>query len=260
VIDPATGAVTATISTRNRVSGLAISPDGAHLYATDAVSGTVEVISTTAGAVIATIPTGPSPQGMAVSPDGRTVYVAEDSYPGTVAVIDTATATVVRKVPVGGSPAAVAVTPDGGTVYVTNDATNTVSHIDTDTDTVTYTFAVGEYPGAGRYPQAVTTTPDGRYAYVASPQIGAVTVIDTTSDVLVGRIPASGFMVVPPSGGRAYLFGGDLSVIDTSTNTVTETVPTDLWPAAGAVSRDGRRLYLADAAAGTVTIVDTSGL
>jgi YVTN family beta-propeller protein len=132
--------------------------------------------------------------------------------------------------------------------------------LDTDTGAVTATTPVGEYPGAGQYPQAVTTAPDGRYAYVASPQIGAVTVIDTTSDTLVKRIPTTGFMVVPPEGPHAYLVGGGVSVIDTSTNTVTRTVPTGLRPTSGAVSRDGHRLYLADSAGGTVTIIDTSGL
>ncbi len=260
VIDTATGAVTGKIPTRDGVSGLAISPDGAHLYATDPTSGTVSVIATAANAVIATIRAGPGPLGVAVSPDGRTAYVAEDSDPGAVAVIDTATATVTRTAPVGGNPTAVAITPDGRSVYVTNDASNSVSVLDTDTGAVTTTTPVGEYPGAGRYPQALTVAPDGRHAYVASPQIGAVTVLDTSSDTLVSRIPMSGFMIVPPDGQHAYLFGGGLSVVDTSTNTVTESIPTGLRPTSGAASHDGRHLYLADSTDNTVTIVDTSGL
>ena len=92
----------------------------------------------------------------------------------------------------------------------------------------------------------MTIAPDGRYAYVASPQIGGVSVIDTGSDTLAARIPASGFMIMPPAGPRAYLIGGGLSVIDTGTNAVTKYVPTDLRPTSGAISRDGRRLYLAD--------------
>lgn len=260
VIDPATGAVTGTIPTRVGVSGLAISPDGAHLYTTDPTSGTVSVIATAANAVIATVRAGPGALGVAVSPDGRTVYVAEDRDPGAVAVIDTATAAVRGTIPVGGNPTAVAITPDGRAVYVTDDASNSVSVLDTATGAVTTTTPVGEYPGAGQYPQAVTVAPDGRYAYVASPQIGAVTVLDTSSDTLVSRIPRSGFMIVPPDGQHAYLLGGGLSVIDTSTNTVTATVPTGLRPTSGAVSHDGRRLYLADSTNDTVTIVDVSGL
>jgi YVTN family beta-propeller protein len=260
VMDAATGAVTGTIPTRYGVSGLAISPDGAHLYATDGASDTVSVIDAAANAVTATIPVGPNPLGAAVSPDGRTVYVAEDSDPGTLTVIDTGTAAITRRIAVGGNPAAVAVTPDGRSAYVTSDASNTVSVIDTDTGVVTASVPVGQYPGAGQYPQAVTIAPDGRHAYVASPQIGAVTVIDTSTLTLVGRIPTSGFMVAPPGGRRAYLFGGGVSAVDTGTNTVTSTASTSLRATSGAVSHDGRRLYLADSTDGTVTIVDTSGL
>jgi YVTN family beta-propeller protein len=260
VMNAATGAVTATIPTRYGVSGLAISPDGAHLYATDGASGTVSVIDTAANAVTTTIPVGPDPLGVAVSPDGRAVYVAEDSDPGTLTVIDTGTAAVTRRIPVGGNPAAVAITPDGRTAYVTSDASNTVSVLDTATGVLTAAVPVGQYPGAGQYPQAVTIAPDGRYAYVASPQIGAVTVIDTSTLTLVGRIPTSGFVIAPPGGRRAYLFGGGVSVVDTSTNTVTSTAATSLRATSGAVSHDGRRLYLADSTDSTVTIVDTNGL
>ncbi|HEY0812043.1 MAG TPA: beta-propeller fold lactonase family protein [Pseudonocardia sp.] len=260
VIDPATGAVTATIPTRHGAAGLAVSPDGAHLYATDSTSGTVSVIDVAANAVTATVSVGPDPLGVAVSPDGRALYVAEDSDPGTVAVLDAATAAVTRTIAVGGNPAAVAVTPDGRAAYVTNDAANTVSVLDADTGAVIAAVPVGQYPGAGQYPQAVTISPDGRYAYVASPQIGAVTVLDTSSLTPAARLPSSGFMVVAPGARHAYLVGGGVSVVDTTTNTVTRTVPTTLRPDFGAVSRDGRRLYLADAADGTVTIVDTGGL
>ena len=260
VLDAATGVVTGMIPTRHGVSGLAISPDGAHLYATDGASDTVSVIDAAANAVTATIPVGPNPLGVAVSPDGHTVYVAEDSDPGTLTVIDTGTAAVTRRIPVGGNPAAVAVTPDGRSAYVTSDASNTVSVVDTNAGVVTAAVPVGQYPGAGQYPQAVTIAPDGRHAYVASPQIGAVSVIDTNTLTLVGRIPTSGFMVAPPSGRRAYLFGGGVSAVDTGTNTVTGTASSSVRATSGAVSHDGRHLYLADAADGTVTIVDTGSL
>ena len=260
VVDPDTGAVTARIPTPPGVAGLAISPDGERLYATDPAHGTVTVIGTAADAVVATVRAGPAPLGVAVSPDSRTVFVTENSAPGTVTVIDAAASAVVRTIAVGGVPTSVAVAPDGRSVYVANDATNSVAVIDADTGTLTAETPVGEYPGVGRYPQAVTITSDGRYAYVASAQIGAVSVIDTNSDTVVGRIPTSGFVVAPPVGQHVYLVGGGLSVVDPSSNTVTRTVRTGLRPTSGVVSRDGQRLYLADAADGTVTIVDASAL
>jgi DNA-binding beta-propeller fold protein YncE len=67
-------------------------------------------------------------------------------------------------------------------------------------------------------------------------------------------------MVAPPGGRRAYLFGGGVSAVDTGTNAVTSTASTNLRATSGAVSHDGRRLYLADSTDNTVTIVDTTGL
>jgi YVTN family beta-propeller protein len=83
-------------------------------------------------------------------------------------VIDTATNTVLTgpgfPIPVGSGPDAVAVTPDGQHAYVANFFSDTVSVIDTATDTVmaTVTFPVGNNP------QAIAITPDGKHAYVAN--------------------------------------------------------------------------------------------
>jgi YVTN family beta-propeller protein len=49
-------------------------------------------------------------------------------------------------IPVGLFPVGVAVTPDGSKVYVTNGRSNTVSVIDTATNTVSATIPVGSFP------------------------------------------------------------------------------------------------------------------
>jgi YVTN family beta-propeller protein len=53
-----------------------------------------------------------------------------------VSVIDTKTDTVIAAIQVGANPFGVAVTPDGRKVYVANAGSNTVSVIDTETNTV----------------------------------------------------------------------------------------------------------------------------
>ena len=74
----------------------------------------------------------------------------------TVVVIDTKTNTVVdldpetpeiEGIPVGDNPLRVAFTPDGRRAYVTNRGSNTVSVIDTKTNTVVDTIEVGMAPG-----------------------------------------------------------------------------------------------------------------
>src|SRR5689334_19957690 len=62
------------------------------------------------------------------------VYVARSN--NTVAVIDGTTHAVVATVPVGPSPNSIAITPNGKHAYVTNNGSDTVSVIDTGSNTV----------------------------------------------------------------------------------------------------------------------------
>ncbi|MET8642634.1 hypothetical protein [Streptomyces sp. NPDC004675] len=68
--------------------------------------------------------------------------------------------------------------------YVTNQGSNTVSVIDTVTNTVTATVPVG-----GR-PFGVAVTPDGTHVYVPNSTSNDVSVIDTTSNTVTATVPA----------------------------------------------------------------------
>jgi len=100
---------------------------------------------------------GTTPEGVAVTPDGAFVYVANQGSDN-VSVIDTSTNIEVdvdgdpnngiTRIPVGDVPLGTAVTPDGAFVYVANVNSDNVSVIDTSTNTVTDTVAVGDAPVA----------------------------------------------------------------------------------------------------------------
>jgi uncharacterized repeat protein (TIGR01451 family)/uncharacterized repeat protein (TIGR02543 family) len=77
----------------------------------------------------------------------------------------------------------VAVTPDGAFVYVTNQNSDTVSVIDTASNTVTDTIPVGAQPFG------VAVTPDGAFVYVANNGSTTVSVIDTASNTVTATIP-----------------------------------------------------------------------
>src|SRR5262249_32770612 len=91
--------------------------------------------------------------------------------------------------------------------YVTNSLSNTVSVIDTATNTVVATVRVGS---VGRLPEGVATTPDGTHAYVTSlfPVPGIVSMIDTATNTVVATVPA-GFgpwgVAITPDGSHAYV-------------------------------------------------------
>jgi YVTN family beta-propeller protein len=111
--------------------------------------------------------------------------------------------------------------------YVANFTSNTVSVIDTGTNTV-----VATVPVAGPSPVGAAVTPDGKRAYVPNGNSDTVSVIDTTTNTVVATVTVGSFpggIAVTPDGKRAYVANtssnNNVSVLDTATNTVVATVP-----------------------------------
>ncbi|MFF3786916.1 IPT/TIG domain-containing protein [Streptomyces sp. NPDC001933] len=161
-------------------------------------------------------------------------------------------------IPVGSSPLGVALTPDGERGYVTNRASNTISVIDTATNTATATIA------AGGGPTLPAVSPDGTRAYVTLFDDGALGVIDTATNTVTATIAVGAGalgVAVSPDGARAYVTSQNantLSVIDTTTNTVTATVTTGPVPIGVAVSPDGTRAYVCNVGDSSVSVIDTT--
>jgi YVTN family beta-propeller protein len=230
VIDTATNppsvVATVTLPVGSLSFGVAVTPDGKHVYVTNINSANVFVIRTATNKVVATVPVGAFPLEVAVAPDGKHAYVTNGFIPGTVNVIDTASNTVVgTPITVGSQPIGIAVTPDGKYVYVVNDSSNNVSVIRTATSTVVATVPVGLCPFF------VAFTPDGTHAYVPNEGDGTVSVIATATKTVVATVQ-QGFnsnptgVAVTPDGKHAYVTGeNNVSVIDTASNTVVATVP-----------------------------------
>jgi YVTN family beta-propeller protein len=196
VIDTATNMVVATIPVGKFPGGVAVAPDGKHVYVTNNQANTVSVIDTASNTVVATVPVGASPKGLAVTPDGKHVYVAATTcclLLGQVSVIDTGSNTVVATVPgVGQAPVAVAITPDGQHAYVTfrppQESGSGFAVIATASNTVVARVPVGFYFTGVR---GIAITPDGKHAYVSNigttfhfnpVPIPEVSVIDTASN------------------------------------------------------------------------------
>jgi len=154
----------------------------------------------------------------------------------------------------------VAVSPDGAHLYVTNQSDNAVTVINTATNNVTETVAVGALPFG------VAVSPDGAHAYVTNTYGNTVSVIDTNSSsptyntvtvtIPVGTYPYG--VAVSPDSSLVYVTNGNnytVSVISTATNTVTETVAVGIIPAGVGVSPDGSRIYVTNSLAATVSVI-----
>jgi YVTN family beta-propeller protein len=198
--------------------GLALSPDGRHLFVSDNQDGgAVVVIDIATKSAVASFSLGQGwmPLGIAVHPDGQRAYFAFTdtvSNLGVVRVFDTVTMTpTATSIAVGARPTGVAVTPDGAKVYVSNYLGDSVSVINTATNLVTATVAVG------RAPAGLAVSPDNFQVYVVNKVGNTVSVINVALDNVVG------------------------------------TVTVGSGPESIAISPDGRRAYVTNAGAGTVT-------
>ncbi|MFB6674482.1 YncE family protein, partial [Streptomyces sp. NPDC056390] len=145
-------------------------------------------------------------------------------------------------------------------LYVVNAYADTVSVIDTRTNTVVGSpIPVGDDPGA-----VATDTLRGR-AYVTNRLSNTVSVIDTRADTVVGSPIAVGGLpagvATDPLRGRAYVTNansGTVSVIDTNTNTVIGS-PIAVGSTPGAVATDTLRgrAYVTNGGSDTVSVIDT---
>jgi YVTN family beta-propeller protein len=105
--------------------------------------------------------------------------------------------------------------------YITNIRADTVSVLNTASNTVTATIPVGFFP------TGVAVSPDGRTVYVANENSGTVSVIDTATNTVSATIPVGNEpfgVAVSPNGRMVYVaneYSDSVSVIDTANNTVT---------------------------------------
>jgi YVTN family beta-propeller protein len=107
-------------------------------------------------------------------------------------------------------------------------------------------------------PRQVIALPYGHKAFVLCST--TVAVVDTAVPGLLtylrlGSHPQS--MLLKPDGGELYISNADgtVSVVDTSTNEVSDTLAAGLGAGAMAVDAGGNYLYVANAAAGTVSVI-----
>ncbi|MFC7933821.1 IPT/TIG domain-containing protein [Streptomyces cinereoruber] len=123
---------------------------------------------------------------------------------------------------VGDSPMYVAITPDGSSVYVVNVNGNSVSVVDTASNTVTATIPVGQMP------QAIAATPDGSTVYVANGYGNSVSVISTATNTVTQTIsgltyPSS--LAVSHDGSELWVSSNStIKVISTATHAVVQTI------------------------------------
>lgn len=183
------------------------------------------------------LPEGSGPHGIRIAPDGSSAYIALFSGKG-LAVLDTET-DAFSNVSLSGQAVQTGVTPDGRTVIVSIYDTKQVAVYRTDTQDLSYV----DLPEGARGPVQVYPTPDSRFAYVADqghlldqPEGEMVYKIDlerlsVVQEIRGGRGPHG--VAVSTDGAFAYvtnLLSGDVSIIDTQSDTEVARIPVGAEP------------------------------
>ncbi|MEV6159244.1 beta-propeller fold lactonase family protein [Nonomuraea sp. NPDC052129] len=228
------------------------------LYVANSGSDNVSLVDTFYKTVTP-VGVGRAPSQVAINLAGTRLYVT-NSTSANVSVVDTETKAVTT-IDVGRLPTGVAVNPDGTRVYVANSGSDNVSVIDTTaTPPSVTTIAVG------RFPTGVAINPDGTRVYVTNYGSSNVSVIDTATNnvTTIGVKPWPKSVAVTPGGTRAYVthYGAAnpnlVSVIDTTTSKVTDTIRAGDHPIAVAINPAGTFAYVANHFSGTVSVIDTA--
>lgn len=264
VLDATTNRVAATVRLPGQPTGLAITRDGARLFAV--TNSAVALVDTGSGRVSKQIPldAGTVYDDIAVTPDGARLYLADGSR-STVSVIDpragAASATIPFRSGAYGRVSTLAMAPDGRALYVGH--TDHLSVLDIATDTIRAEFP---YPGT---PQRMAVTPDGRLLYLFRFD-PVVRVFDTAAAAYTTELRLTGIAIdaAPAPAGRHLFVAGQslppddakglLAVVDIGTGS--EVGAQAFVPGAGriAVSPDGRRVYAADRNGAGLVVIDVS--
>jgi YVTN family beta-propeller protein len=262
------------------------------VYVSNEKSGDVTVINGGDNRVLGTIPVGKRPRGIHASPDGKTVYVALSGTPiaappqldakgnpifqknkddddddsakadksaDAIGVVDVAKQKLTGKISAGSDPEEFSLSKDGAQLYVSNEDVKTASVINIATGKVEHIVSVGQEP------EGVATTPDGKRFYVTCEAGGDVYVIDTAGYATAGHFkvnvrPRS--MDFLPGAGVGFIPSestGELNVIDTVNLKVLKviTLPPGSRPMSVKVATNGRKVYVSNGRAGTVSVLDS---
>jgi DNA-binding beta-propeller fold protein YncE len=202
-------------SSESFVAGVAVSPDGARVFAVHALGEQLSAITLghdETPATVKSVDLAAEGYTALVSPDGATLYVS--LWGGAkVLTFDPVTLAPRGEIAVGEHPNAMVLSKDGRRLFVACANTNAVWALDLATGTAREQISVALHPGApaGSTPNGLALSADGETLLVASADNNAVAVVDVRRP---GASVVKGF------------------------------IPTGWYPTAVQFSRDGQHIYV----------------
>jgi YVTN family beta-propeller protein len=161
VVDPSKGKVLHAADVKAKGPHMVVvSRDETHVWAADALSGTVTGIDLQHDGSVKQIEIGGVPMGMVLSGGGERLFAT--THADKLAVIDTATDRLLRFIAIPGQPARVTWTPDHKYLLIATIGSGDVVVVDAQTEKVIRKFH------AGRGAEGIVADPKGAFGYVSA--------------------------------------------------------------------------------------------
>jgi YVTN family beta-propeller protein len=287
VIDPATQKVVQEIKGIEAPHGVDFSPDGKRIYVSNESDSTLDVVDRVSGRLLKKVRLSGHPNNIAATKDGSRVVVGIAQEPGALDIIDAAGLRLSKSIPVNGRLHNVYVTADNKFAVTGSIRSKVLTVIDLASESIAWELKLDE----GIRPMAFENAPDGstRRIFAQLSNLNGFAVVDFAARKEVARIqlPDKGFGAAerrldsPSHGLGVAPDGKTLWVTSISANSVFAYALPDLKPIgqvalpalelAGRApisavpnwvtfTPDGRQLYISNAAAKSVSVVDTSGM
>ncbi|HLL73447.1 MAG TPA: cytochrome D1 domain-containing protein, partial [Pyrinomonadaceae bacterium] len=209
---------------------------------------------------------GDSPHEVVASADGRTAYVGNygAQKPGnSLSVIDLVARKETKRVDLGALLRPHGMVEANGKIYFTLEANRAVARYDPATDKVDWLMGTGE-----SISHMLVITPDARRIYTANMLSNTVTALGVgvpptppnITHIAVGKTPEG--IGISPDGREVWAANrddGTISIIDTATNKVVETIAKfSQLPFRVAFTPDGKRVLIPDPVGGELVIFDAA--
>lgn len=256
-VDPASGRVTDSVATGENPHEVAAAPNARRAYVANYAGGTISVIDVTERTERErwTLDGYTRPHGIAVGPAEERVYVTAEEQQA-VLELDAASGTVRRVFETGKEVThMLALTSDASSLFATSIGSGTASVIDLDAGRLVTHTETGE--GA----EGVAVTPNDDAVWVTNRADDTVSILDGASAEVVDSLSVHGFPIrvaFSPNGRHGIVSApqsGEIALFDVPEHRLTTRLTVGAKPI-GVLLPNNTRAYVANAGAGTVSVVD----
>jgi YVTN family beta-propeller protein len=244
------------------------------IYVTNEGDNNLMIIDLSTEKLAMTIPTGKTPHALAFTENGKCYVNNRGSKDLTV--IDANKRELTRTIPLPATSFQLALSPDGKTLAVAYKDALKISFINTATDEIIKTVAIGKEPEGvfkGAMMRHSYWSKDGRYLYASDDVNNAIVKVDSSTGKIKAKIamPGSTHYIHPsPDGKLLYAVnettkaGTSVTLINSDTDTIIKDITVPLEPGEkglghhGVFTRDGKYFFVCNEGGSTIAIIDTA--